>query len=353
MRAELEGTLDKPNPDLWAKFFPNADLARDGDMILQSLKESGLYDTTNRPSARTRTNRPSVKAGGSRASAKASRQFAKAGKDGPSARIISSRRTTKRAKGLPRKKLTQAWKEIPHPPVGKESRIKEKDITKGLVPILNAIISHQGLSDTRVAVDCQDHGIPTFDGNYLKPDVFLWGKGTRAFRHVDGIPTSNLRNASGKPADKAHLIDWRWCVIPIEIKTERNRYEDDDRAMFQLATYVREVFAAQPHRRFVPSLLFTESTVEFFLWDREGVIFSETLDYHAKAARFCSIIATIVSWKDEELGFDITAGISHDGLHIWTGSHVYVVKTITPVAQPYNIRSPGTTSWRGRRSNDN
>jgi Fungal protein kinase len=96
-----------------------------------------------------------------------------------------------------------------------------------------------------------------------------------------------------------------------------------------------------------------ESTVEFFLWDRAGVTFSEPFDYHAEASCFCRIIATIVSWKDEELGFDTSAGFAHNTLHIWTPSQSYVVEpTMIPAAQAYSIRNAGTTSWKARASND-
>jgi Fungal protein kinase len=118
---------------------------------------------------------------------------------------------------------------------------------------------------------------------------------------------------------------------------------------------IREVLKAQAHRRFVPSLLFTQCTMEFFLWDRAGLTLSEPFDYHAEASRFCQIIATVVSWKYEELEFDTSIGFAHDGLHIRTQSEVYIVETTIPVAQPYNIRSAGMTVWRAKsnRNTDN
>ncbi|KAF8522847.1 hypothetical protein JB92DRAFT_1671568 [Gautieria morchelliformis] len=157
-------------------------------------------------------------------------------------------------------------------------------------------------------------------------------------------------NDKKKAINQGPPVDWRWCVIPIEIKTERTRGSRDGRAVFQLGTYAREVLAAQPHRRFVPSLLFTESTVELFLWDRAGVIFSEVLDYHAKAARFCGIIATIVSWTDEELGFDTSVQFEDGRLRIFTRSDAYLVDIVAPLS--YNIRSNGSTCWKARRSDD-
>jgi Fungal protein kinase len=326
LRAELKGSYGEPNPRLLDKFFPypkpdssKADLEPDvnpsqNNDILPNLKES--YGDTSRPSAKN----------------------------------ANDERT---------ENLTQGWKGIPVPPVHAEQpNIQEKDITTALVPIINAIISHQELSDCRVAIDRQQNPIRTFGGNFLKPDIFLWGKGTPAFPDASGIPpptTPSAKNrktlsAEEKALGQAPPVEWQWCVIPIEVKTERTRYANDNQGMFQLATYVREIFAAQPHRRFVPSLLFTESTVEFFLWDRAGVVYSEALDYHAEAARFCHIIATIVSWNDEELGLDTSVCFANDVLHIWTSSDAYIVDPVVPVVQSYNIRSHGTTCWRARKS---
>jgi hypothetical protein len=242
MRLELEGSFDNPNPELWGTFFPGDDPACDGDKILQSLKASGLYGNMARQSARASVNRSSGKAAANRPPGRGTgnRSSIKA-----TTSRSSVRATRRSAQGTRRRTLTHGWKDIPQHPKSNQNSIKEKDITAALVPIINAIISLKGLSETRIAVDCQDHGIPTFDDNDLKPGVFLWGKGSPVFQSVDGIPPSSLRSSKdGKLMDNIHFIDWRWCVIPIEMKTERSRYEDNDKAMFQLATYIREVFKA-------------------------------------------------------------------------------------------------------------
>ncbi|KAF8490893.1 hypothetical protein JB92DRAFT_2835734 [Gautieria morchelliformis] len=205
----------------------------------------------------------------------------------------------KDANGVRGEKLANGWTGLP---MHRGQRvIQESDITEAL-----------GLSDRRVAIYRQTNPIPTFGRKSLKSDVFLW-KETPAFPVACGIlaprtPVANERNTLSEEDREAiyqeSLVDRRWCVIPITMKTERIRKSGGSQAMFQLASYVRQVFAAQAHRRFVPSLLFTEFTVEILLWDRAGVIFSEALDSHTKAAHFCHIIATIVSCTNDELGFD-------------------------------------------------
>ncbi|KAF8520517.1 hypothetical protein JB92DRAFT_1899463 [Gautieria morchelliformis] len=134
LRTELEGSYDGPNAKLLDEFFPfpdkNDGLARHADTL------SEFYVKSKRPPA-------------------------------------------KDANGARGENLKMGWKDIPEPPVTVYQRsILEEDIIEGLVPILNAIISHEGLSDCRVAIDRQQNAIPTFGGGPLKPDIFLWGKGT-------------------------------------------------------------------------------------------------------------------------------------------------------------------------------
>ncbi|KAF8503171.1 hypothetical protein JB92DRAFT_2833428 [Gautieria morchelliformis] len=247
--------------------------------------------------------------------------------------------SAKNVDGVRDKNLSNGWKRIPEPPVYREQhRIQEDQMTEALVPIINTIISYQALSDRRVAIDRQQNPIRTF------------ADGTPAFLDASGVPRPKplpanerkMRSAEDKnAADQEPHIDWRWT-----------RNIKNDQAKFHLASYVRKVFAAQPHRRLVPSLMFTESTVEYFLWDRASVVFSEALDHHAKAERFYNIIATMVLWNDENLGFDTSMQFqASDTLRILTRSGAYKVDTAgSLLTQPYNIRSHGSTCWRARRS---
>jgi hypothetical protein len=121
----------------------------------------------------------------------------------------------------------------PKPPVHKKKRGSlEEQITVYLVPIINAIISYQGLSDRRVAIDRQENPIPTFAGGTLKPGIFLWGKGSPAFKDVSGVPRPKTATPDEmemsiaedqNAANQDPPVDWRWCIIPIEVKTERSR----------------------------------------------------------------------------------------------------------------------------------
>ena len=110
--------------------------------------------------------------------------------------------------------------------------VKEAAITAVFVPILNSVIAELKRCDTRVTVDCQNFHIPTRDGGTLKPDVFLWGKGSPAFSPVDGTPSKTQSKRSRElravyngrsPDEDGPPIDWPWCLIPIEVKTDLSR----------------------------------------------------------------------------------------------------------------------------------
>jgi len=182
--AELVGSSTKPSPSLIHRFFPNLSHSQS---ILDSLGDK--YGEVERRPAK-----------------------------GPKGR---------------RKKvdLRRGWKGMPDPPVGNEDSIRESPITAVLVPILNSIIVELDKGDHRVAVDRQMFPIPTRDGGTLKPDIFLWGKGSPAFPPIEGTPLSKTRSKNDKDAESARHgqaveeegppVLWTWCVLPIEIKTER------------------------------------------------------------------------------------------------------------------------------------
>ena len=298
------------------------------------------------------------------------------------------------AVGLNRRRedLTRGWKGWPSPPMPGEPKLEEKKIVQAFVPFLNRIINTLGLSATRAAVDRQNFTLPSFDGLSLAPDVFLWGKGSPAFPPMDGIPSPLAKRQKKRKNNAPHRdneevppsVEWPWCVIPIEIKTEHNRGATAKKDAFvQLGTYVREVFAAQENRRFVPSLILTECTVEFLLWDRGGVVVSERIDYHNEQQNnhilFCNILAGLVTWEDQKLGFDPTVCYDQmvppirtgDSQQYITGLHIRVVEGVKcadgwdmPVAKeavyavvetlirPYTLRGRGSTCWRVRKLQD-
>ena len=301
---ELDGCCIKPEPNLLKKFFSNPDESRP---ILDALGDK--YGKVHRRAAK--------------------------GPDGYQ----------------PEDHLERGWKGMPSPLEGKtQPSYNEAAITAVILPILNSVIAELGRNDSRVAVDGQKVPIPTRDGGVLKPDIFLWGKGSPAFPPIKGTPPSmDVEAHQGQRVrEEGPPIDWPWCVVPIEVKTDAGRAAHDILAINRLGTHVREVFTAQENRRFVPSLILTECTVEFLLWDRAGVVVSERLDYHTDALLFCHMLRCLVTWDDHQLGFDPNVFYRNEQLHILTREPAeYVVEET--LVRSYTIRSRGSTCWRVRK----
>ena len=307
MTKELDGCCTKPKPNLLKKFFPNSN---ESQPILDALGDK--YGEVHRRAAK--------------------------GPDGY----------------RPEDHLERGWKGMPSPPEDKaQPSYDETAITAVFISILNSVVAKLERNDSRVAIDRQKIPILTRDGGVLRPDIFLWGKGSSAFPPVKGTPPSIDVGAHQDQGvkEKGPPIDWPWCVIPIEVKTDARRAGHKNiSALNQLSTYVREVFTAQENRRFVPSLILTECTVEFLLWDRAGVVVSERLDYHTDALLFCHMLKCLVTWDDHQLGFDPNVFYRNKELHIRTresGDSEYVVEET--LVRSYTIRSRGSTCWRVRK----
>ena len=155
-----------------------------------------------------------------------------------------------------------------------------------------------------MAVDGQKIPIPTRDRGVPKPDIFLWGKGSSAFPPVQGTPPPSINVEIHHKARESRRKG-RPSIGPGASSRSRLRAGHENiSALSQLGTYVREIFTAQENSRFVHSLILTECTVEFLLWDRAGVVVSERLDYHTDALLICHMLKCLVTWDDHQLGFD-------------------------------------------------
>jgi len=95
----------------------------------------------------------------------------------------------------------------------------EDNIADALFPTINAITETRKPMGTRtgVAIDGENEEVETHDGKKLRPGIFVWANDLEYFPRPPKIPSK-----MGKDAGK-DVIDYRWCLIPIEVKTERTR----------------------------------------------------------------------------------------------------------------------------------
>ena len=72
----------------------------------------------------------------------------------------------------------------------------------------------------------------------------------------------------------------------------------------QLARYARNVFSAQPRRKFVHGFIIFHTKLELHVFDRSGTFCSEPFDIHEEPERFICTIAGYCMMGDEELGLN-------------------------------------------------
>ncbi|KAI3335336.1 hypothetical protein F4824DRAFT_154441 [Ustulina deusta] len=106
-------------------------------------------------------------------------------------------------------------------------------------------------------------------------------------------------------ADKAGKYHWSHILVPGELKSNPN---DDiaSKAHLDIARYVREVFTAQPTRRFVLAFTLCGDWMRLWEFDRLGGIASEKFNVNKDGQRFVSTILGFLWMDDEALGFDPT-----------------------------------------------
>lgn len=91
---------------------------------------------------------------------------------------------------------------------------------------------------------------------------------------------------------------------PIEIKLDRCLLESTD--MAQVASYAREVFAQQHNRRFVHTVILTQSRIRAYKFDRCGAEYSAWINIHEQPELFIRIILGVCSKDERSLGYDTT-----------------------------------------------
>ncbi|TGJ85252.1 hypothetical protein E0Z10_g3496 [Xylaria hypoxylon] len=106
-------------------------------------------------------------------------------------------------------------------------------------------------------------------------------------------------------ADKARKYHWSHILVPGELKSNPN---DDiaSKAHLDIARCVREVFTAQPTRRFVLAFTLCGDWMRLWEFDRLGGIASEKFNINKDGQRFVSTILGFLWMDDKALGFDPT-----------------------------------------------
>ena len=96
--------------------------------------------------------------------------------------------------------------------------------------------------------------------------------------------------------------NWKDAVVVSEHK--QSNIKEFKSRLLQLGRYMRDVFTAQPTRRFVHGFSLYGTTMELWVFDRSGPYSSGEFDIHKEPEQFIRAIAGYTMMSDEELGLD-------------------------------------------------
>ncbi|EDN05787.1 predicted protein [Histoplasma mississippiense (nom. inval.)] len=127
--------------------------------------------------------------------------------------------------------------------------------------------------------------------------------GSYRFECGTGKSTSLLRaSGSEPPRGNPHELE-RHPSLLAELKKPKEKIETKT-TLLQMSRCVREVFAAQPTRRFVHAFAVCGTKMEAWVFDRSGPYSSGIIDVYADSRRFFQVIVGYTMMSDEELGLD-------------------------------------------------
>ncbi|KAI0976761.1 hypothetical protein F4678DRAFT_468899 [Xylaria arbuscula] len=147
--------------------------------------------------------------------------------------------------------------------------------------------------------------------------------------------------------------DWSHILIPGELKS--NPEEDtESRARLDGGRYVKEVFTAQPTRRFVLAFTLCGCWMRLWEFDRLGGIASTKFDIHQEGQLFVSTILGFLWMDDKSLGFNPTVIKSNNQQYINIKRHGTTERLII---DSFIRRTPGvvgraTTCWKAHPDGD-
>ncbi|SZF05411.1 unnamed protein product [Blumeria hordei] len=102
------------------------------------------------------------------------------------------------------------------------------------------------------------------------------------------------------PARNPH--DWRDVLVIGELTTSPvGKWTDK---FLQLSVYMRELFAAQPLRRFAHGFLMFGTQLQLWIYDRSGPYSSDFLEIRENPEKLLYVIAAYMMMSNDELGFD-------------------------------------------------
>ncbi|KAF8244626.1 hypothetical protein K440DRAFT_663372 [Wilcoxina mikolae CBS 423.85] len=197
-------------------------------------------------------------------------------------------------------------------------------------------------------------------------------------RKTDLLITTHIPAEPGSSADdvvfkdlEPHRYSWNSVRVVGELKSN-TKESNKDGTIVQLANYVREVFGAQPSRRWVHAFTLCGHYLRAWLFDRSGAMGSELIDIHEEPKSFLRVICGYASMDAATVGFDPTIKWSNNGVEtvydpsiaheLAEPSPPYIYASIscdaqltkliinpTPISHRFAIVSRGSVCWKARQ----
>ncbi|EEQ91416.2 serine/threonine-protein kinase Sgk2 [Blastomyces dermatitidis ER-3] len=118
-----------------------------------------------------------------------------------------------------------------------------------------------------------------------------------------------------RPRDESLLRNnhnWADILVVGELKKSKEEIKTKG-TLLQMSRYVREVFAAQPTRRFIHAFAVCGTEMEVWVFDRSGPYSSGIIDVYTDSRQFFQVLVGYTMMSDEELGLDTFIARDEDG----------------------------------------
>jgi hypothetical protein len=202
-------------------------------------------------------------------------------------------------------------------------------------------------------------------------------------RKTDLLLTTNIplaRNATQRDCEilfsglGSHRYSWKSIRIVGELKSNPDE-SNKKSTIVQLANYVRELFGAQPCRRWVHAFTLCGQHLRAWLFDRSGAIGSALIDINADPVSFLRVVCGYPMMDAPAVGFDPSMKWSHGGVESVydpslahelaepSAAYIYVPRNTggegddspmklevapSPIFKRYAIVTRGSVCWKAR-----
>lgn len=122
--------------------------------------------------------------------------------------------------------------------------------------------------------------------------------GAEAKRQLDVLVKKRTHGA--RTGDDKH--NWADVLVIGELKQSEQDFKS---LLLQLSRYARDVFTAQPTRRFLHAFTMQGRKMETWVFDRSGPYSAGEFDIHEEPEKFVRVVVGYASMTDQELGLDM------------------------------------------------